>query len=141
MITEIKVSNQADAQDTLGCFNWCVISITDPEKPLAKLSENWGSVLRLQFHDKDNESLAKLGLWTMFSPEMARRCITYIENNKSKDGVLIHCFAGASRSPAVAKGLAQLLSIPVNSSWNTGNELVLKIMLEEVNRIKQKKDT
>ena len=141
MITEIKVSNQADAQDMLGYSNWCVISITDPEKPLADLSKDWGSILRLQFHDKDEEFLSKLGLWTMFSPEMARACISYIENNKSKDGVLIHCFAGASRSPALAKGLARLLSISQNSGWNTGNKLVLKIMFEEVDRYKTKKDT
>ncbi len=101
MIRELQVCRQGDAQVRPGRPSWVVVSIHDPDKEPAILSPEWGAVLRLAFHDKEDEVLARLtGLWRLFSDRQAQACLDFVREHSQAEGVLVHCFAGASRSPA-----------------------------------------
>ncbi len=130
MIRDLLVCGQGDAEEMPGRPDWVVVSIRDPGKPPAALSPHWGAVLQLAFHDKDDEVLAEqTGLWQLFSEQQAHQCLDFVRKHQSTArGLLVHCFAGASRSPAVARALAHMLEVPCGADWAKGNPLVAERM-------------
>ena len=86
-------------------FNNTIISITDPGTPDARLSENFHSILRLQFFDAvpaDEYLPAPHGL---FDRIMAREVSAFVQGLGGSEhpiGLLVHCEYGISRSAAVA---------------------------------------
>jgi hypothetical protein len=82
--------------------NWAVISISDPTmRKEVKLNPNWRYKLELDFHDIDTEFKG----FTLFNNDMAKQIIDFVKDMISKgiDVIVVHCWAGQSRSKAVAK--------------------------------------
>lgn len=133
---KIHVCAKVDAEESRGSPDWIVISIRDPGAAPAKLQSGWKAVLQLEFHDKEDRQLAlKTGLWRLFDDSQARQCLQFVEEHRaSASGLLVHCIAGASRSPAVARGISAHLGMHASSDWPRGNELVLETMMREAER-------
>jgi aminoglycoside phosphotransferase len=87
------------------------ISITDPRSQEASLvvSENRVGVLRLSFDDTGDYGQPLRGA-TLFDAEHAQEILNFADRHRrSVDCFVVHCEAGASRSPAVAAALSRLL--------------------------------
>lgn len=92
-----------------------VLSVTDPEV-VAPLAEGFAGVLRLGFHDVDDETLG-LGLPVSLRGEVvpmdadqARRLVVWTDALAQEGAgyrVVAHCHAGISRSSAIAWFLHQ----------------------------------
>jgi predicted protein tyrosine phosphatase len=89
----------------------------------ADLSWRFADVLRLAFVDADHQPLTMYGGgygWltpemaeargdVVFSPELARQVLEFVQGHADAPALLIHCDFGASRSPGLALGLADTL--------------------------------
>lgn len=128
----ISVCGRCDAEELTARSDWAVISIHDPGSERAALKEGWHEILHLAFHDKEDESLAKAtGLWKLFSPDQARRCWEFVNRERPYvRGLLVHCNAGLSRSPAIARAICEHLNLRPDASWPSGNGLVRRLMAE-----------
>jgi predicted protein tyrosine phosphatase len=85
------------------------ISISDPEVPPAQLSTAFLSILRLGFNDiMEAEQPADV----LFGAEHALAIVQFVEQWPQAERLVIHCHAGASRSPGVALGLCDRLDWP-----------------------------
>lgn len=90
---------------------YVVVSITDPDKHLARIREPAGfrGALRVQFHDAEpanGEPLAS-GI-VLISQEQAEQIWKFVAQLEPEVGtILVHCEQGMSRSPAVAAALAE----------------------------------
>jgi len=99
------------------------ISITDPEEPPAVLSDRFDGILRLSFSDIAHASAAKGHV--LFSRGDAVRVLEFVNNAADTEIIVIHCFAGISRSAGVALALAEMNGWPVadlekrHPFWNT----------------------
>ncbi|MFN2563589.1 MAG: hypothetical protein ABR499_01090 [Gemmatimonadaceae bacterium] len=81
------------------------ISITDPKAPPARLSPRFAAVLRMEFSDV----LSAGGSGdVLFAAEHARQILDFLARWPQAERVVIHCVAGASRSPGVALGICEL---------------------------------
>ncbi len=106
-----------------------VISITDLGRR-AELTEGWGSVLRLQFDDiEESEPFRPYGggatKYDAFTKEDAKKIKVWLKANETKlSGIYVHCWAGVSRSAAVAKYIAEEYGIPFDQSYDKYNTLV-----------------
>jgi len=97
------------------------ISITDPEAPDVQLSPEFAAVLRLQFSD-----IAAPGgpREVLFGREHADRILEFMRCWAHAERIVVHCTAGASRSPGVALGLCDRFGWPtapieqVKPFWN-----------------------
>jgi hypothetical protein len=97
------------------------ISITDPAAPAAELSPGFAAVLRLAFSDivaiESPEDV-------LFAPDHAAAVVQFVEQWQHADRLVVHCHAGASRSPGVALGLCDRFGWPAGvleesyPSWN-----------------------
>ena len=85
------------------------ISIADPDAAPARLSPRFAAVLRLHFSD-----VTEAGEPTdvLFDAEHARVITEFLERWPGAGRVVVHCHAGASRSPGVALGLCDLRGWP-----------------------------
>ena len=97
------------------------ISISDPEAPPAQLSTTFLAVLRLGFNDiVEAEQPGDI----LFGGEHAVAIVEFVEQWPQAERLVIHCQAGASRSPGVALGLCDRLRWPTaelerdHPAWN-----------------------
>ena len=69
----------------------------------------------------------------LFNEEHARQIIEFIQNNKSAETLLIHCYGGESRSRAVAAFATKMLGADNSKYFETGhpNMVVYDTLLEE----------
>jgi predicted protein tyrosine phosphatase len=85
------------------------ISITDPAAPAAQLSPGFAAVLRLAFSDivrmEGPEDV-------LFAPDHAAAILEFVEHWRQANRLVVHCHAGASRSPGVALGLCDRFGWP-----------------------------
>jgi predicted protein tyrosine phosphatase len=85
------------------------ISITDPAAPAAQLSPGFAAVLRLAFSDiVAMESPEDV----LFAPDHAAAILEFVEHWRHANRLVVHCHAGASRSPGVALGLCDRFGWP-----------------------------
>jgi predicted protein tyrosine phosphatase len=97
------------------------ISISDPEAPPAQLSGAFLAVLRLGFNDI---VAAAETTDVLFGGEHAAAIVQFVEQWPQAGRLVIHCHAGASRSPGVALGLCDRLDWPTGElergypAWN-----------------------
>ena len=104
------------------------ISISDPEAAPARLSPRFAAVLRLHFND-----VTEAGAPTdvLFAAEHARAIAQFLERWAGAGRVVVHCLAGASRSPGVALGVCDLRGWPTaglegaHPAWNRRVRAVL----------------
>jgi len=115
-----------------------VISITDPGRQ-ANLKPGWADILRLQFNDVDPEYLESLGNdaegKVLFTEQQAKKVVSWINNNKGKlYGVVVHCWAGISRSGAVAKFIADKFGLPFPKERSEFVNRYIYDMLQQADR-------
>ena len=104
------------------------VSIADPGAAPARLSPRFAAVLRLHFND-----ITAAGAPTdvLFGAEHARAITGFLERWPGAGRVVVHCQAGASRSPGVALGLCDLRGWPTaglegaHPAWNRRVRAVL----------------
>lgn len=92
---------EKDAIEMLVPSDWLVISIIDPGRKQVDFENCFGKVLRLEFHDVEED----LGRFCAMSSSQASEVVHYLQEGKKDhnlSGILIHCYAGVSRSAAVA---------------------------------------
>ena len=115
--------------------NEIIISITDIAP--ANLNQ-WdeSDILRLSFIDIE-ENIEEYNPNIIFSKDIAKQIIEFIkkfENEDTKEEVVVHCFAGVSRSAGVAKFIAERYGLEFEDFYNDYNKLVYKILKEEDNQ-------
>ncbi len=97
------------------------ISISDPHATPARISSSFVAVLRLAFSDIVAAQTAED---ILFAIEHAAAVLQFVEQWPSVERIVVHCHAGASRSPAVALGLCDVFGWPTEElecafpSWN-----------------------
>lgn len=117
--------SRGDAEDLPGRADWAVISISDAAHGPAQLKPGWRNVLRLEFYDRDKPTL---GL-TTFNDTHAKAILDFLELVAPHvDGIAVHCFAGISRSAAVAKFIAEMFRIEVPGNFAQPNQLVFETL-------------
>ena len=126
----VFVSRQ-DAEDKYGSMNWAVISISDPFHYPAMLKSGWHDVLRLEFHDIEEESKPRI----LFSVQDAHSIVVFVDqvNACECDGILVHCKAGISRSAAIAKWIAKKYHLPFNHNYSQYNRHMYTTLCQVAN--------
>lgn len=126
--------------------NHGMISISCPSDP-AELNQLWTRerLLRLQFHDADDEGNINLMLGQkvmgtigakLFSQSDAKQVIEFAENLKNQvDTIFVHCDAGISRSAAVAKFIAEMYSLRFPESYMLYNKYVYRVLRNTLNNM------
>lgn len=93
-----------------------LISITEPasyEELIPKLDPNWKHLLKVSFHDIDTDRrkqriLAEADEYVIFSEKHATQILEFVEQIKNEVvSLVVHCYAGLSRSAAVALFLSE----------------------------------
>ncbi len=109
--------------------DWAVISLSEWGAGPAKLKEGWQAVLRLEFHDIEQEVPGEP--YDLFSEDQARQIIEFVQNARSSGvtGVLVHCRAGISRSAAVAKWIAGKYGLPFPEDYDSYNKYVYRLLV------------
>jgi len=105
-IQEIVVLSRSKAKEFTCDRPWAAISISSFEGDLPKLNMcQRVDLLQLIFEDTEfNRS-------DCFQPEDAKRILEFVEKVKDKiEVLLVHCFAGWSRSPAVAAAIDKIFN-------------------------------
>ena len=136
IIVYSEIECYADARDNkISDTGYCIISIRDIGKePINnfKLRKNVVDVLSLSFDDVIEPS-------TGMASDDARRVVSFIRSNiKRIDTIVIHCFAGQSRSYTIGLELskyynAELVTLNKNVRVNI---LVQQKMIEQLKRDK-----
>jgi predicted protein tyrosine phosphatase len=120
---EIKVLSRIQAENLIPDKKCAIISITDHESDIVKFkyNNNIKGVLRLHFLDEDDLSYYKHrkdDTYRLFSDNDAIKILDFVEEIKDKIDILyIHCYAGLSRSPAVAAALCDIYNIDSEINW------------------------
>lgn len=114
-------------------INKCnLISISDTVDEMQEMQEMWelhnnaGSAIFLVFADVEDESSG-------LTQEVAERIVDFVEDSLAqKQDLLVHCFAGISRSGAVAKFVNEYLSLGNDylENYQGHNKFVYHTLLE-----------
>lgn len=115
--------DQKTAERNAGQPDWAIISIT--ESGGAQLRDGWLDVLRLRFQDTDD-----INDPFIFQPYHAWVIDDFVEKVKQNGatGILVHCYAGVSRSAAVAKWIATCEELPFNERYQLYNKHVYNVL-------------
>jgi predicted protein tyrosine phosphatase len=123
MLSKVLFMSQADAENTAAVPGWAVISITQPSDRDAVLQEGWGAVLRMRFHDTDDDE----SILTVFSRKDAETVVYFVRAQEAKvGGILVHCSAGISRSAAIAKFIADTYKLDFPEKYSAYNKLIYR---------------
>jgi predicted protein tyrosine phosphatase len=91
----------------------CISIYTDFYSVGRPLLEGFVDVLRLEFDDttfdRKGDPDAK-----PFTPEMADDVAKFVLRNRGRKKLVIHCFAGVSRSRSMASAITEALDLPYN---------------------------
>ena len=140
-IERLSVLDMEAAAGLDGDAATAVVSVTDPGV-LAPLAEGFARILRLAFHDVDDDMLAAierepqlLGMEvTPFEAHHARELLAFAEavaRDPAPMKLVVHCHAGISRSSAVAWFLHQCYGGDL--TWQpffAPNRRVLRLLVE-----------
>ena len=107
-----------------------LISITEPGRDavIPKL-HHCKEILRLHFHDIQNVSKD----YTCFDSSMAKKIIDFVNLNANRvELIVVHCYAGVSRSVAVASALAKIINHKDDNIFSRGvpNMMVYSTILD-----------
>lgn len=114
---------------------YVVISISDPDsrRPRIKRGAGFRGVLYLQFHDAEPLPDTRSDKRVLMTKADARRIWNFVLQHWDDIGTLvIHCEQGASRSPAVATGIASVMQVSVDEvlRWSQPNQFVVRLVRE-----------
>jgi predicted protein tyrosine phosphatase len=130
-IKHVIFASQHSACERPAWRNWAVISITDLNFADAPLQEDWLDVLRLKFDDiseMDHDGYVRMDeLQAHAIIEFARR----MHEDERCEGILVHCWAGVSRSAAVAKWISEKYGLPFPKDYEYANQHVYKLLRAE----------
>ena len=106
--------------------NMALISVTQLGDTFIYFQPGWEDILRIQFDDVDTMTLRS------FHPAQAEQIIEFVERNKDRDEIVVHCLAGISRSAAIAKFIAEKYNceewLSHFKEYNIYNKLVYRIL-------------
>jgi len=86
-----------------------MISITGTDEPRVRLKKGWAYTLRLVFDDIEEPRPGR----KLFSEADADKVIYFLDEIAEEvDHVVVHCTHGLSRSPAIAKFIAERYDLP-----------------------------
>lgn len=123
MLKQVVFYSQAYAEAQQALSNWAVISITAPNEPEASLQPGWASILRLEFADTDNAAEVEVA----FNDVHARTVVDFVRGlDPQVQGIFVHCYAGISRSAAVAKFIADTYELPFPEKYASYNKLIYR---------------
>lgn len=111
---------------------WGLISINDPCNDMPDIQcKNLESYIKLTFQDVDNEENG----WIMDEDD-ARKIKEYVEKQEHLSLIVIHCYAGVSRSAAVAAALSKHYNGDDSMFFKRfiPNALVYRLMLNELTK-------
>ena len=114
----IKVMNRDDVESggIVLANDYLLISVSCPndKAALGKIRDNCKAVLRLEFDDVDVPVHLLGGRQVkLFSRQDAKDILSFLNDNKGPEYLIIHCDAGISRSPAIAAAITK-----INSGWD-----------------------
>jgi predicted protein tyrosine phosphatase len=105
------------------------ISISDPASAPAELSPRFAAVLRLAFNDIVAVECPED---VLFATDHAAAVVEFVEQWQHADRLVVHCHAGASRSPGVALGLCDRFGWPaaaLETSYPSWNRWVRQVLV------------
>ncbi len=105
---EVLVLSQTRAETYVPSGREVCISVTDPGKLPARLSDRFAAVLRLVFTDITEP--IDHPEYVLFDGNHAGEIVRFARKWRHVDRVVVHCRAGLSRSPGIAIGLTELFS-------------------------------
>ena len=131
-IKNVIFCSQHSACERPAWRNWAVISITDLATFDAPLKSGWLDVLRLKFDDIDDAAEEENG-YVRMGDLQARAVIEFVlrmQEDKRCEGILVHCWAGISRSAAVAKWISERCEVYFPSQYQLYNKHVYALLRE-----------
>ena len=105
MIAFVDFVSAAKIESMRGDPSWAVVSITDPGSTECRIDPHFGPILKLQFDDLDEDSLASGSTGRVFTPEDAKTVLSFLDGvnrDAGITGLLVNCEMGRSRSGAIA---------------------------------------
>jgi predicted protein tyrosine phosphatase len=129
MLKHVIFTSQQSACSRPAWNNWAVISITAFGAEDARLQQGWHDILRLAFDDIQHEEYGYVICETFH----ARSIISFVErcNDEKVEGILVHCYAGISRSAAVAKWISERHGLTFPVDYDQYNKHVYTTLAEE----------
>lgn len=133
MLRELHVMSRRLVRQCYPDHPWALVSITDPPpdgEPL-KLYERWGlrRICRLEFHDFDpprhdasqeykGRSIIECAMQSPHADELA----AFLSDLDDTDvhTLIVHCEAGASRSPSIALAIRSAGMLDGPAKWHRG---------------------
>jgi len=128
MLKHVIFTSQQSACSRPAWNNWAVISITDVGADYARLQRGWHDILRIGFDDIQHEEYG----YVICEAFHARAIIEFVErcSNEKVEGILVHCYAGISRSAAVAKWISEQHGLTFPADYNQYNKHVYATLRE-----------
>jgi predicted protein tyrosine phosphatase len=131
---KVRFMSQVDAERLSPSDDTMMISITDPDKPEARLS-GWKHLLRLKFDDLCPDELRSIGRTDLiktakFFTEEQARSVVHVSNALPPEvrNIVVHCRKGRSRSVAVARYLAEKFNCELNLTGLNPNPHVYALL-------------
>ena len=112
--------------------NSVCISINDPTTAFfPKLHPNWKESLMVNFYDYD--TLEHSG----FDEDLADKICEFVDHVSTIEPkyIIVHCYAGISRSAAVAKFISIIMNLKFPESYMLYNKYVFRTLLNYWNRV------
>lgn len=135
---QIKVMSRAEVQTYNPPDGAVVISINEPHGkgiPQAHLADNYSAYLRLYFDDAEPTFYAVAGAHYMEEGH-AEEVVKFLRDYKDAPELVIHCFAGISRSTGTALAALEILGASEEvirageKSWPLHNRFVRNLILK-----------
>lgn len=125
-IKAVQFMSQSQAESLTAEADTALISITEPGDPQAAVDPEWKHLLRLSFHDVDQDRGEGFRL---FDEMHARQILDFVESLPEEiNYVIVHCHAGISRSAAVAKVIASATGASFNEKYSLYNKHVYSVL-------------
>jgi len=128
-LQHISFISRSDAQHHEGNPNAAIISIYDTEDGPVFLSQNWGGILKLIFHDVNPDDCQ--GNEILFSGKHANDVINFMDDlPENINEIVVHCFRGISRSAAVAKAISDAYKLDFPGDYCRYNAHVYRVLAD-----------
>ena len=127
-VMQVFFCAQSVAEAVIPEPGWAMISIVDSGCPPAQLEPGWSRLLRLHFDDITVAPPPGFGdRFVPFAWGDAARVVLFVSQlvRRPPPRVVVHCWAGVSRSGAVAAYVARRLACPVTPLPEDPNRWVL----------------
>ena len=150
MIVSVDFCSKKEVQAIVPAPGTVLVSIVDPGDTPPVLSDRFLSILRIEFHDlvgspfndfdeQVRNVYKKNGYipdrWIYFNRDHASLLagfVSRVQADPRPRSVLVHCYAGVSRSAAVASVIADFAGLPLLRSVSQANVRIRSLILDEM---------